>query len=201
MSETALPQSSSAGSSLGGGVILWQSVLLRALITVAFGLVTVFWGNPGTLGLSLALAAYLLALAASHYLVVRTLDLPRGNTSRMALLGAAGLIAMSGVVVAISFNAVVAAWFAGAALVVMGGAELFAAFYKPNGIQGTSPLRGDWIVSGILGLGTGILLPFFAAAGPHGLLGVSGGGALMAGALWTLSALTLRHDGGKSKAA
>lgn len=186
--------------------MLWQPILLRALATVAFGLVTVFWGNPGVLGMSLTLAAYLLVLAGCHYLVVRTLALPRGNTGRTVLLGAAGLLAISGVVVAISLNAVAAAWFAGVALAVMGAAELFAALHKPkgakpNGARGKSPLRGDWIISGILGLGTGLLLPAFAAAGPHGLLGVAGGGALMSGALWTLSALTLRHDGGKSKAA
>ncbi len=181
--------------------MLWQPILLRALATVAFGLVTVFWGNPGVLGMSLTLAAYLLVLAACHYLVVRTLALPRGNTGRTVLLGAAGLLAISGVVVAISLNAFAAAWFAGVALAVMGAAELFAALHNPNGAKGKSPLRGDWIISGILGLGTGILLPAFAAAGPHGLLGVAGGGALMTGALWTLSALTLRHDGGKSKAA
>lgn len=206
--------------------MLWQPILLRALITVVFGLVTVFWGDPGIVGMSLTLGAYLLAVAASHYLVVRTLAQPRGNTARTVLLGAAALLAVSGVVVAISFNAVAAAWFAGAALAVMGAAELYAALHKPQGaalndsapsgasLSGTdntaadnsgdkkkSPLRGDWIVSGILGLGTGIILPFVAAAGPHALLGVSGGGAMMAGALWTLSALTLRHDGGKAKAA
>lgn len=181
--------------------MLWQPVLLRALATVAFGLVTVFWGNPGILGMSLTLGIYLLVLAACHYLVVRTLALPRGNASRTVLLGGAALLAVGGVVVAISLNAVAAAWLAGVALAVMGAAELFAALRTPSGDKAKTPLRGDWIVSGILGLGTGILLPAFAAAGPHGLLGVAGGGALMTGALWTLSALTLRHDGGKSKTA
>lgn len=176
-------------------------MLLRALITLGFGLVTVFWASPGTLGLCLSVGAYFLALSGSHYFVLRTLALPRGNTVRTVLLGAAALLGMSGVVVAISLSSLVTAWLAGAALAIMGGAELFAALHKRDGAKSNSPLRGDWIISGVLGLGTGILLPFFAAAGPHGLLGVSGGGAMMAGALWTLSALTLRHDGGKSKAA
>lgn len=168
---------------------------------MVFGLTTVFWGNPGVLGMSLTLGAYLLVLAVCHYLVVRTLALPRGDVRRTVLLGGAAVLAMGGVVLAIFANVVAAAWFAGVALAVMGVAELFAALYKSNGAKQKSPLRGDWIVSGILGLGTGLLLPVFAAAGAHGLLGVAGGGALMTGALWTLSALTLRHDGGKSKAA
>ena len=167
MTETAPPQPIHASSLSSGTRPLWQPILLRALVTVAFGLLTVFWANPGTLGLSLGIAGYFLAVAASHYMAVRCLALPVGDTSRVALLGATGLIAVSGVVAAISLNPVVVAWLAGAALAAMGGAEL----------------------------------PFFAAAGPHALLGVTGGGALMSGALWTLSALTLRHDSSKSKAA
>lgn len=186
---------------LRGAFSLWQPVLLRALITLFFGLVTVFWANPGTLGLCLSVGAYFLALAGSQYLVIRTLNLPRGNTARTVLLGAAGMVGMSGVVVAISLSPVVTAWLAGAALAILGGAELFAALHKQGGAKSNSPLRGDWIISGALGLGTGILLPFFATVGPHGLLGVTGGGAMMTGALWVLSALTLRHDGGKAKAA
>lgn len=202
MSETALPQSSPASLSSSGTRPLWQPVLLRALITVAFGLLTVFWANPGTLGLCLSVAGYFLALAASHYLVVRSLALPVGNTRRMVLLGATGLIAVSGVVVAISMSSIVVAWLAGVALAVMGAAELIAALRKPAGSETARlPLRSDWIISGVLGLGTGLLLPFFATVGPHALLGVCGGGALMSGALWTLSALTLRHDSSKAKAA
>ncbi len=202
MTETAPPQPIHASSLSSGTRPLWQPILLRALVTVAFGLLTVFWANPGTLGLSLGIAGYFLAVAASHYMAVRCLALPVGDTSRVALLGATGLIAVSGVVAAISLNPVVVAWLAGAALAAMGGAELFAGLRKPAGSErGRPPLRSDWIISGVLGLGTGLLLPFFAAAGPHALLGVTGGGALMSGALWTLSALTLRHDSSKSKAA
>ena len=202
MTETAPPQRTHASSLFSGTHPLWQPILLRALITVAFGLLTVFWANPGTLGLCLGIAGYFLAVAVSHYMAVRCLALPVGDTGRVALLAATGLIAVSGVVAAISLNPIVVAWLAGAALAAMGGAELFAGLRKPAGSErDRAPLRSDWIISGVLGLGTGLLLPFFAAAGPHALLGVSGGGALMSGALWTLSALTLRHDGRKPKAA
>lgn len=108
---------------------------------------------------------------------------------------------MNGVVVAISASTVIAAWLGGAALAVVGAAELFAALDKPDGNTNAKiALRSDWMISGVLGLGTGILLPFFANVGPHALMGVAGGGALMIGALWALSALTLRHDGSKAKA-
>lgn len=180
---------------------MWQPLLLRAVATLAFGLVTVFWAAPGTVGLCLSVAAYFLALAAAQYWSVRTLRLLRGDARRLALLGAAGLLAVSGVVVAISASDIVAAWLGGAALAAMGAAELFAALRtsKATAEAGRGP-RGDWLISGVLGLGTGILLPFFAVVGPHGLMGVMGGGAMMSGALWALSALTLRHDGTGAKA-
>ncbi len=201
MSETVLPQSSSTRTAAPGIPALWQRVLLRALVTLAFGLVTVFWADPGVLGLCFGFALYFLALAATQYWVVRTLELPRGHRGRLVLLGAAGFLAMNGVVVAISASTVIAAWLGGAALAVVGAAELFAALDKPDGNTNAKiALRSDWMISGVLGLGTGILLPFFANVGPHALMGVAGGGALMIGALWALSALTLRHDGSKAKA-
>lgn len=178
---------------------LWQPVLFRSMVTLLFGIVTVFFGAPDTLGLCLNFGWYFLVLAASHYWFVRRLALPRGDTKRLALLGAAAFLAVAGVVIFISINAVLAAWLGGAALLLMGAAELFAALRNPSGKAAKSQLRSDWLISGVLGVGTGLLLPFFINAGPHGLLGVSGGGALMTGALWLLSALTLRHDARKPK--
>ncbi|MFQ4148764.1 hypothetical protein AAGW05_08720 [Arthrobacter sp. LAPM80] len=199
MSETAIPQPANARTAASASPVLWQTILLRALATLAFGLVTVFWAEPGTIGLCVAFTIYLLALAATQFLTVRALDLPRGDARRLALLGATGLLAMSAVVVAISVSALVSAWFCAAALAALGVAELFSARHKSSD-GGRTPLRSDWSISAVLGLGTGLLLPFFVSAGPHGIMGVAGGGALMSGALWMLSALTLRHDAAKSKA-
>jgi hypothetical protein len=46
----------------------------------------------------------------------------------------------------------------------------------------------------VIGLGTAAALPFFINLGPHALLGVAGGGAIISGVLWMLGGLTLRHD-------
>ncbi|WP_343318875.1 hypothetical protein AAFM46_00230 [Arthrobacter sp. TMP15] len=200
MSETALPQSINANTKTRRASPLWRPVLLRAVVTLVIGLITVFWESPGTLGLCVIFAIYFLALAAAQSLLVRTLALPLRDTRRLVLLGAAGLLAVSGVLVAVAGSASVAAWLGGAALAVMGAAELFAALFKPAGnTEAKSVLRSDWIISGVLGVGTGLVLPFFVATGEHALMGVAGGGALMTGALWTLSALTLRHDGRRAK--
>lgn len=194
MSETAYPQP--ANAALRGAAPLWQPLLWRAVVTLAFGLLTVFWFTPGVVGLCISLAAYLLALGGIQYWAVRTLDLPRGDTRGLPLLGAAGFLAVSAVAVAISASAVFAAWLGGAALAVLGIAELVASLRSKKAADGAvHALKGDWMISAVLGLGTGILLPFFIGTGPHGLLGVAGGGAIMSGALWMLSALTLRHNG------
>lgn len=170
------------------------------MITLFFGIITVFWGTPDTLGLCLNFAWYFLILAASHYWFVRRLALPRKELKRLVLLGAAALLAVSGVVVFIAVNTIVAGWLGAVALTLVGAAEVFAALHNRNKDSAAkSSLRSDWLISGVLGIGTGLLLPFFIAAGPHALLGVSGGGALMSGALWLLSALTLRHDARKPK--
>jgi hypothetical protein len=50
------------------------------------------------------------------------------------------------------------------------------------------------MASGVIGLGTAAALPFFIQLGPHALLGVAGGGAIIGGVLWLLAGLTLRHD-------
>ena len=61
--------------------------------------------------------------------------------------------------------------------------------------RGRHVLARDWLASGVIGIGTAVaILPFFISLGAHALLGVAGGGAIIAGVLWVLSALTLRHD-------
>ena len=60
--------------------------------------------------------------------------------------------------------------------------------------RGRSVLARDWMASGAVGLSTAALLPLFIDLGPHALLGVAGGGAIISGVLWALAGLTLRHD-------
>ena len=74
------------------------------------------------------------------------------------------------------------------ALVVLGASEL------TRGVQKRDALSRDWLISGVISVGTAIALPFFIPLGAHALLGVAGGGAIITGVLWILSGLTLRHD-------
>ncbi|HET6242276.1 MAG TPA: hypothetical protein VFD99_09860, partial [Arthrobacter sp.] len=104
----------------------------------------------------------------------------------------------SGAAVALLPGELVFGTIAALGLGLAGAAELYL------GITGRrrSVLARDWIASGVIGLGTAIALPFFIALGPHALLGVAGGGAILSGVLWILAGLTLRHDaqGGPAEA-
>jgi hypothetical protein len=75
-------------------------------------------------------------------------------------------------------------------LAVAGVAELYLGIR----FRGRHVLARDWLASGVIGLGTAGTLPFFVALGPHALLGVAGGGAIISGVLWILAGLSLRHD-------
>jgi uncharacterized membrane protein HdeD (DUF308 family) len=79
--------------------------------------------------------------------------------------------------------------FAALALGVLGAVELFLGLRYRSHVLGR-----DWAVSGAIGLGTAVALPFFISLGAHALLGVAGGGAIISGVLWMLAGLTLRHD-------
>lgn len=179
--------------------MLWQPLLMRSMITLLFGLITVFFGISDVVGLSLNIGWYFLLLAAVQFWFVKRLDLDSSSPRRTALWASAGILAIAGVVIFISINLSIAAWVAAAALALSGFAELFAAFYKSPGQVSSAnarpaPIASDWVISGILTLGTGLLLPFFIGIGAHAVLGVVGGGALILGTLWLLSALTMRHD-------
>ena len=72
-----------------------------------------------------------------------------------------------------------------------GAAEL----YLGIATRGRSVLARDWIASGVdRRWAPRSALPFFIDLGPHALLGVAGGGAIISGVLWALAGLTLRHD-------
>jgi hypothetical protein len=114
---------------------------------------------------------------------------PQEGAGRVLSAGGAAL-AGAGAAVALIPAPLVFGIIAAMGLGVAGAAELFAGIRS----RGRSVLARDWIASGVVGLGTAALLPFFIDLGPHALLGVAGGGAIISGVLWTLAGLTLRHD-------
>ncbi|MFJ4170672.1 hypothetical protein ACIPY3_14285 [Paenarthrobacter sp. NPDC089714] len=154
----------------------WKPVLIRAAVALVFGVVTAFWSSPSVEVLAWAAGLYLVATAAAVWM---WRALPVFVPVVIALAGVAALVTQSDAGVALS--AIVA-------LLVLGASELTRGVMKRDG------LARDWLISGVIAVGTAIALPFFISLGAHALLGVAGGGAIITGVLWILSGLTLRHD-------
>ncbi|MGO4586030.1 hypothetical protein AB4Z38_19435 [Arthrobacter sp. 2RAF6] len=170
---------SSATSSTPTAAGLWKPVLLRAGAGLVFGAVTVFWGSPSVHVLAWAAGLYLLATAGAAFLAA---SVPAAAAVVVGLAGVGALITQSDTGAGVS---------ALVGLLVLGAFELVRGFRQ----RGRHVLARDWIISGVVGIGTAVALPFFISLGAHALLGVAGGGAIISGVLWVLSGLSLRHDG------
>lgn len=171
-------------------------VILRALVALAFGAVTVFWGTPTAAGAAWCLAAYFVGLAAARAWLLReegrAADSGVGPTGAVRVLSSAcfGLAAALGLGLAAAPEAAVIAVGAAAAFALTGIADVIAAVAG----RGRSPIARDELIAGVVHVGAAVLLPFVAGLGAHALLGVAGGAAIITGVLLLVGGLSLRHD-------
>ncbi len=185
-----LPAAPDASTALPAAADLWKPVLMRAAAALGFGALTVFWAAPSESGMGWAGGLYLLATGVVLIWSVKKTGLP-GTSPAGKILSAAGAVLIgTGAAVAVIPADLVFGIIAALGLGLAGAAELYLGFST----KGRSVLARDWITSGAIGLATAAALPFFIDLGPHALLGVAGGGAIISGVLWTLAGLTLRHD-------
>ena len=185
-----LPADPDASAALPAAADLWKPVLVRAAVALGFGAVTVFWAAPSTAGMGWAGGAYLLATGVVLLWSANKTGLRAGSASSKVLSAAGAVLTGTGAAVGLMHGNLVFGALAALGLGLAGAAELYLGITN----RGRSVLARDWIASGVVGLGTAALLPFFIDLGPHALLGVAGGGAIISGVLWTLAGLTLRHD-------
>ena len=178
MTSPSSPSSAPSWLSASDADAPWKPVLLRAGIALGFGVLTVFWGAPSVHVLAWALGIYLLATAVA---VLRSGSAPAAVAAVVALGGVGALATQSDAGASAS---------ASIALLALGIWETVQGLR----CRGRHVLARDWLVSGVVGVGTAALLPFFISLGAHALLGVAGGGAIISGVLWMLSGLSLRHD-------
>lgn len=172
---------------------VWKPVLLRALVCLVFGAVTVFWAKPSEAGTGVAVGLYFLATAAAQVMLLRQLRFPKTNKSFIALALPAGIMTAYGLSFLINSRVEFIAFNAAAALFLLGLGEAYLGIrYRRRHL-----LAQDWLTAGVVGIGTAAVVPFFTALGPHALLGVVGGGAIITGALLLLAALTIRFDAAK----
>ncbi len=128
---------------------LWKPVLLRAGVALVFGAVTVFWGSPSVHVLAWATGLYLLATAGAAFLAA---SIPAAAAVVVGLAGVGALMTQSDTGVGVS---------ALVGLLVLGAFELVKGFRQ----RGRHVLARDWIISGVVGIGTAVALPFFISLG------------------------------------
>ncbi len=175
---------------------LWKPVLVRSAVALCFGALTVFWAAPPVTGMGWAGGVYLLATGVVLIWSVKKTGFPGGSRPGKILSAAGSALAGTGAAVGLISGSLVFGVLAAVGLGVAGAAEL----YLGVTVRGRSVLARDWIASGVIGLGTAAALPFFIDLGPHALLGVAGGGAIISGVLWMLAGLTLKHDARRDSA-
>ncbi|MFF2346178.1 hypothetical protein [Pseudarthrobacter sp. NPDC058119] len=169
---------------------LWKPVLLRSAAALVFGAVTVFWTAPSVEVMGWAGGLYLLATGVLSLRSVPAAGFAQNSAPGKLLSAGGAVLAGAGFAVVLLHSDLLFAVIAALGLGVAGVLELACGLRH----RGRHVLARDWIASGIIGIGTAILLPFFVNLGAHALLGVAGGGAIISGVLWVLSGLTLRHD-------
>ena len=165
-------------------------MLLRAVAALVFGAVTIFWAAPSVAGMGLAGGLYLLATGAALFRGIPRAGLRRGRVARPGHVGGGLHPHRRGRTVMILQGSLLFGVIAALGLGLLAAVELYLGWR----LRGRHVLARDWLASGVIGLGTAVALPFFIPLGPHALLGVAGGGAIISGVLWILAGLSLRHD-------
>jgi hypothetical protein len=165
-------------------------VLLRSAAALVFGAVTIFWAAPSVEVMGWAGGLYLLATGLLLMWGIPATGFPRDSAVGKKLSAAGSVLAGAGFSLVLLHGDLLFGVIAALGLGVAGAFELFCGL----GFRGRHVLARDWVASGIIGLGTAAILPFFIGLGAHALLGVAGGGAIISGVLWALAGLTIRHD-------
>ncbi|WP_458780292.1 hypothetical protein [Arthrobacter sp. D3-16] len=169
---------------------LWKPVLLRSAAALVFGAVTIFWATPSVEVMGWSGGLYLLATGLLLMWGIPATGFQRDSRTGKMLSAAGSVLAGAGFALVVLHGDLLFGVIAALGLGVAGALELYCGL----AFRGRHVLARDWIASGIIGLGTAMILPFFISLGAHALLGVAGGGAIISGVLWALAGLTIRHD-------
>ena len=178
-----IPDSESGSAELS----VWKPFLARAVISAAFGLVTIFWREPSTSVMSLAGGLYLLLGGAAYLWTHRMTHWGPRST---LLTGVGGSLLLGAGIASLVIVDDRSFAFAGAVALVVSG---FAELVRGLAVRGHAAAR-DLVVVGGVSIGTGAILPFVEQLGARALLGVTGGGALLTAVVLGLAALSYRHD-------
>lgn len=179
---------------------LHRPVLARALLCLAFGLLTVFWqpsnywswGDPGLSAVTWAVGLFMIAHGAVLLWLHRSLAAPLvEGPERSAIQSFAVLYALGGAV-ALLFAGQLGQLVLIVGLVygIAGLTELILGLRTSQ----TSAMGRDWTIAGLVAVLAAAGLFLFGEMGSKALFGIVGGAAMIVGVFHLIAALTFRHD-------
>ncbi|WP_394940465.1 DUF308 domain-containing protein [Psychromicrobium sp. YIM B11713] len=171
---------------------LWKPVLLRAVLALVFGLITVFW--PDITPLFRAIVTGLYFLASGLAIISLGLAVRQGLPGSVPWLWAeVGVFLLGGILVMVFQGSLSFTVLAACSLLLTGVIELFLGFrYRLRTVLGR-----DWLITGTVAVLAAILLALLATTSARAPIGVVGGSAVMIGVVAVLAALSYRHEGSR----
>lgn len=161
----------------------WPLLLTRGVVCALFGLVTAFWATPDDTAMRLMVGAYMLLLGLVNWRISVVVQDRR-------VLSYALTIAVFAVILLIAPGRSAFALVAALGFTLFGLMEATVCWMSRR----AHPVVRDGVILGVVMAGSGIILPFVQELGPHGMLGVLGGGAIICAVLMLIGALTVRHE-------
>lgn len=179
---------------------LFAPTLLRALVALVFGAVTVFWQEPTLPVVAWGVGLYLVLTGAASVLLQLRLN---GNDhvdmgpTRQIPQSYGVLYLLGGVFTVLGADTPV--WLVVYAASVMGLAGLTELALGLR-FRTTFPLGRDWTIAGLVTVLAATGLVLVVDLGPKALFGVVGAAAVVIGVTHLLAALTLRHEDRRGRA-
>lgn len=179
---------------------LFAPTLLRALVALVFGAVTVFWQEPTLPVVAWGVGLYLVLTGAASVLLQLRLN---GNDSvdmgpTRQIPQSYGVLYLLGGVFTI-LGADTPAWLVVYAASIMGLAGLTELALGLK-FRTTFPLGRDWTIAGLVTVLAATGLVLVVDLGPKALFGVVGAAAVVIGVTHLIAALTLRHEDRRGRA-
>lgn len=173
---------------------LFAPTLLRALVALVFGAVTVFWQEPTLPVVAWGVGLYLVLTGAASVLLQLRLN---GNDSvdmgpTRQIPQSYGVLYLLGGVFTI-LGADTPAWLVVYAASIMGLAGLTELALGLK-FRTTFPLGRDWTIAGLVTVLAATGLVLVVDLGPKALFGVVGAAAVVIGVTHLIAALTLRYE-------
>lgn len=179
---------------------LFAPTLLRALVALVFGAVTIFWQQPSLPVVAWGVGLYLVLTGAATVLLQLRLngnDHVEMGPSRQVPQSYGVLYLLGGVFTALGADT--PAWLVVYAASVMGFAGLTELALGLK-FRTTFPLGRDWTIAGFVTVLASTGLVLVVDLGTKALFGVVGAAAVVIGVTHLLAALTLRHEDRRGRA-